>query len=333
MLGIVGSGVKGLSGESGDCSLGVLKMLAGIVVLTVGFGAGPSLVVADHLWSILRGTIRSGNTRLCTSGTALLLIKVSENMKHVHIAELNRNGGAVFGGRHFETPWSVFDYWALEPRDVRKVLGDGAMCEQGFVYMGGAVEVTAGPFRERSESGSGFIIGPVGRECALENITDRVVGAFHVCVELDEAQMQEAGRDPIVNVGAFDRAALKWRDAIHGGSGQIATRHVLKPEDFRSSWTFLDHAILSAGGSVGYHYHDALEESFVVTAGEGLMTIDNETFAVGQGSVTWQGIGQGHGIYNPGPEELEFVRIAVAQRDEQYTTIDLHDDLSSRGLT
>ncbi len=74
MLGIVGSGVKGLSGESGDCSLGVLKMLAGIVVLTVGFGAGPSLVVADHLWSILKGTIRSGNTRLCTSGTALLLI-------------------------------------------------------------------------------------------------------------------------------------------------------------------------------------------------------------------------------------------------------------------
>ena len=59
---------------------------------------------------------------------------------------------------------------------------------------------------------------------------------------------------------------------------------------------------------MGYHYHDALEESFVVLSGEGLVTIDDETFAVGQGSVTWQGIGQGHGIYNPGPEELEFVR-------------------------
>ena len=154
---------------------------------------------------------------------------------------------------------------------------------------------------------------------------------------MDQVQMEtvarDSFRDAFVRTGSFAPAELKWRDAIHGGCGRIATRHVLKPEDFRSSWTFLDHAILSAGGSVGYHYHDAMEESFVVLAGEGLMTIGDETFAVGQGSVTWQGIGQGHGIYNPGPDELEFVRIAVAQKDEEYTTIDLHDDLSSRGPT
>ena len=131
-------------------------------------------------------------------------------------------------------------------------------------------------------------------------------------------------------VGIFDEQALTWRDAIHGGCGQVATRHVLSPDDFRSDWTFLDHAILGAGGSVGYHYHDFLEESFVVLRGQGLMTIDDETFGVESGSVTWQGIGQGHGIYNPGPEKLEFVRIAVKQADEEYTTIDLHDDLSAR---
>ena len=84
---------------------------------------------------------------------------------------------------------------------------------------------------------------------------------------------------------------------------------------------------------MGYHYHDGLEESFAVLDGEGLMTVDDETFAVGPGSMTWQGIGQGHGIYNPGPQNLEFIRIAVAQRNEEYTTIDLHDDLSSRGPT
>ena len=133
--------------------------------------------------------------------------------------------------------------------------------------------------------------------------------------------------------GTFDAQALTWRDAIHGGCGQIATRHVLSPDDFYSAWTFLDHAILGAGGSVGYHYHDFLEESFVVLRGQGLMTIADETFAVRPGSVTWQGIGQGHGIYNPGPEKLEFVRIAVKQADEEYTTIDLHDDLSARRPT
>ena len=64
------------------------------------------------------------------------------------------------------------------------------------------------------------------------------------------------------------------------------------------------------------------------------MTIADETFAVKPGSVTWQGIGHGHGIYNPGPEKLEFVRIAVKQADEEYTTMhDLHDDLSARRPT
>ena len=133
--------------------------------------------------------------------------------------------------------------------------------------------------------------------------------------------------------GVFDESLLTWRDAIHGGSGRVATRHVLRPEDFHSTWTFLDHAILSAGGSVGYHYHDELEECFVVLRGCGLMTIDDNTFEVSPGSVTWQGIGQAHGIFNPGPDTLHFLRVAVAQRDDPYTTIDLHDDLSRREPT
>ena len=47
------------------------------------------------------------------------------------------------------------------------------------------------------------------------------------------------------------------------------------------------------------------------------MTIDDETFEVSPGSVTWQGIGQAHGITNPGPDALDFLRVAV-RRDEPY---------------
>ena len=262
-------------------------------------------------------------------------------MKHVHLAELEREGGQVFAGGRMETPWVGFDYWALEPGEVRQVVGAEEGCEQGYVLMGGPAELAVGSFREGSGErrgsrgssgvGPGYIVGPVGFDHELQNLTERVFGVFHVRVEMNEEQMGALAQDSFVRTGSFAQAELAWRDAIHGGCGQIATRHVLKPEDFHSSWTFLDHAVLSEGGSVGYHYHDALEESFVVLNGQGLMTIDDETFEVGPGSVTWQGIGEGHGIYNPSPEELEFVRIAVAQRDEEYTTIDLHDDLSSRG--
>ncbi len=277
-------------------------------------------------------------------------------MKHIHLNELDREGDPVFPAVQRQTLWFAFDYWVLEPGEVRSVEdGIGISCEQGYVFLGGPVELTARQQRIESGEGVGFIIEPTAEPTmcnhVLKNLSNLRVHVLRIRVALFDYRqplqtlhirvVPDSASDrwgvkivPAPDVppkaGTFDAHKLKWRDAIHGGCGQIATRHVLAPNDFYSDWTFLDHAILGAGGSVGYHYHDFLEESFVVLRGRGLMTIDDETFAVVPGSVTWQGIRQGHGIYNPGPERLEFVRIAVKQADEEYTTIDLHDDLSAR---
>ena len=267
-----------------------------------------------------------------------------ESMKHIHLAELDGGGGSVFAGLRFATPWVGYSYWALEPGEVRQIAGEGEDCEQGYVLLGGPAALAVKSCRKGNDEtrggrgasgqGPGYIVGPVGYDCELQNLSDRVFGVLHVKVAMSAEQMgavaQDSFGDGFVRTGPFAQAELKWRDAIHGGCGKIATRHVLKPEDFRSDWIYLDHAVLEQGSSVGYHYHDTLEESFVIVGGQGLMTTADETFAVGQGSVTWQGIGQAHGIYNPGPEPLEFVRVAVLQRDEETTTIDLHDDLSAR---
>ena len=276
-------------------------------------------------------------SRVCEGGLGCVVYVAAEDdskkksMKHVRFDVLDQEGGPIFAGLRPETPWESFDYWALAPGEERSVAGTGMACEQGYVFTGGPVELTVRQHQIKSGEGPGFIVEPTGCHHALKNLTDMPVQVLRVRVAIDVDSDAKQGVQP--NAGAFDAQALTWRDAIHGGCGQIATRHVLSPEDFYSDWTFLDHAILDAGGSVGYHYHDFLEESFVVLRGQGLMTIADETFAVKSGSVTWQGIGQGHGIYNPGPEKLEFVRIAVKQADEEYTTIDLHNDLSARRPT
>ena len=271
-----------------------------------------------------------------------------QRIRHVRLYELGPEGGPVFEGLRQETPWSAFDYWILAPGEMRSVPAViGIACEQGYVFTGGPVALIVGQQQIESGEGPGFIVEPTGGAHELKNLTDMPVQVLRVRVarygdsetlQRDVNQFWEEALDidvtqgvPLLR-GTFDEQALKWRDAIHGGCGQIATQHMFPPDDFRN-WTFLDHAILGARGSVGYHYHDFLEESFVVLSGQGLMTIDDKTFAVRPGSVTWQGIRQGHGIYNPGPEKLEFVRIAVKQADEEYTTIDLHDDLSARRPT
>lgn len=273
-------------------------------------------------------------------------------MKHVHINELDQEGGPVFSGLRRQTPWSAFDYLVLAPGEMRsEPAATGMPCEQGYVFMDGPMELTVGQqtVRTRRER-PGFIVESTGGAHELKNLTKRSVPVLRVRVAMDvQAETQqrqvnqfleealdletEATQGVPLLAGAFDEQELKWREAIHGGCGQIATRHVLSPDDFYSDWTFLDHAILAPDSSVGYHYHDFLEESFVVLRGRGLMTIADATFAVRPGSVTWQGIGQKHGMYNPGPEKLEFVRIAVKQAYEEYTTIDLHDDLSAHKPT
>ena len=261
------------------------------------------------------------------------------HVRHVRLNELDPKGGPVFEGLTPMTPWSVFHYRTLAPEETWQVAGTstGMACEQGYVFMDGPVELTVRQqLPIKSEAGPGFIIDPTGCAQELKNLTDMPVQVLHVRVAMDvdaETQQRLANQfweglgvktDATQGVpllkGTFGEQELKWREAIHGGRGRIATRHVLAPRNFYSDWTFLDHAILDVQGSLGYHYHEALEESFVVLKGKGFMKIEDEIFEVGPGSVTWQGIEQKHSLSNPGPEKLEFVRIAVRQA---YTTIDV----------
>jgi len=254
-------------------------------------------------------------------------------MRHVNLNDLKpeADGTPLFADLEFATPWSRFTLVELPPNRTFTVPGEDIPCEQGYVVLDGSVELRAGSpanppaFTARHDGTRGLLLGPVGREHLLTNLGPAPVRLLQVRVGMEHLPVGGS-----TSAGEIDTAFLQWRDAIHGGSGRIATRHIWGPDLFASSWTFMDHAVLGPQSSVGYHYHDALEESFLILSGSGYMTIADQTFAVDPGSATFQGIQEGHGIYNPGPEELEFLRIAVAQPGEEYTTIDLHDDLSGR---
>ena len=247
-------------------------------------------------------------------------------MKHVGLNKLQKasTGVPVFGGVDFETPWEMLDYVELAPGEHFSPPLQ-ASCEEGYVVLDGALECSWAVTAEQLEGPAVLLCG-AGARHTLSNSGERPARLLYVKVAMEESA---AGAQPL-RAEAVDAGKLRWRAAIHGGAGRIATRHIWGPDDFCSTWTFLDHAVLEKHSSVGYHYHDALEECFLILRGRGYMTLADESFDVGPGSMTWQGIGQGHGIYNPHAEELDFLRLAVAQRDEDYTTVDLHDSLAAR---
>jgi mannose-6-phosphate isomerase-like protein (cupin superfamily) len=247
-------------------------------------------------------------------------------MKHTQLGNLPKSatGAPAFAGVKFQTPWDTLNYLELPPGASFSPPPD-APFEQGYIVLDGPVKY-AGDGPTQQLRGPAVLLCQANTHHTLTNSGGQPARLLHMRVALDPPPDKKRAllREDV------DVDQLKWRDAIHGGAGRIATRHIWGPDDFSSTWTFLDHAVLGSQSSVGYHYHDALEECFLILRGRGYMTIADETFEVGPGSATWQGIRAGHGIYNPHDDELDFLRLAVAQKDETYTTVDLHDSLAAR---
>lgn len=247
-------------------------------------------------------------------------------MKHLQLNDLPKEntGTPVFKDLDFKTPWNTLNYLELAPGQPFSPVAEPSF-EQGYVVLDSAVECACAGRVEIAQGPVVLLCRP-GAHHTLTNKGQQPLSLLHVRVALDPPPHSE----PSFMTATVDADKLKWRPAIHQGAGRIATRHIWGPDDFSSTWTFLDHAILGPHSSVGYHYHDALEECFLILRGKGYMTIADETFGVGPGSVTWQGIRAGHGIYNPHHDALDFLRLAVAQKDEDHTTVDLHDSLAAR---
>ena len=251
-------------------------------------------------------------------------------MHHTRLHLLPGNtpaGTPVFPGLEMASAWHELQYLTLSS-GARHPMAAPADCEVGYLLLEGSVDL-ASPDLEIQMAGPAVVLCKVGWPHVLKHAGKTPARLVRLSAHLQ-------GGTPTARAllcEPVDPAQLKWRPAIHGGTGQIATRHIWGPADFCSPWVFLDHAVLAPGSSLGYHYHDALEECFLILGGQGYLTLDDQTFAVEPGSVTWQGIGQHHGLYNPTAEPLNFLRVAIGIRGEQYTTVDLHNDLRNRKPT
>jgi mannose-6-phosphate isomerase-like protein (cupin superfamily) len=233
-------------------------------------------------------------------------------------------GAPVFPGLAMASAWRELQYLVLPP-GTRRAFPAAADREVGYLLLEGAVELAGSDLETQLEGPAALLCG-VGWEHLLASAGKGPARLLRLSADLQGGT--PAARAFLAE--PVDPARLKWRPAIHGGAGQLATRHIWGPGDFSSPWVFLDHAVLAPGSSLGYHYHDALEECFIVLGGQGYLTLDGQTLAVGPGAVTWQGMGQAHGLYNFGDEPLDFLRAAVGIRGAPHTTVDLNDNLLDR---
>lgn len=122
-----------------------------------------------------------------------------------------------------------------------------------------------------------------------------------------------------------DPAAFRPSPAVHGGAGTMSFTALLNRGAVTPEFNFLHRGVIPAGAGIGHHFHNVVEEMFVILDGEAQFTIDGRTATIkGPAGVICR-TGHSHAIYNPGPAPVQWMNLNVSLIPGVYDNFDLDD--------
>src|SRR5438876_110345 len=156
----------------------------------------------------------------------------------------------------------------------------------------------------------------------------------HVCLPLvvvAAALMAAAAPSP-AGTGALaqriahtDPAAYRASPAVHGGAGTMSFTALLNRGALTPEFNFLHRGVIPAGAGIGHHFHNVVEEMFVILDGEAQFTIDGRTAVVKGPAGVLCRTGHSHAIYNAGPSAVQWMNLNVSLVAGVYDNFDLGD--------
>ena len=136
-----------------------------------------------------------------------------------------------------------------------------------------------------------------------------------------------AAREPLrARIAHTDASRFSMLRAVHGGAGEMGFQTLMDAESLNTNLIFVHRGVLAPKGGIGHHYHNQMEEMFVIFDNEAQFTIDGRTAALrGPASAPCR-MGRSHGIYNPSDRPTQWMNIAVGSVKGKYDAFDLGDD-------
>ena len=98
------------------------------------------------------------------------------------------------------------------------------------------------------------------------------------------------------------------------------------------AFNFLHRGVIPAGSGIGHHFHNVVEEMFVILDGEAQFTIDGRTASVKGPAGVLCRTGHSHAIYNPGPTPVQWMNLNVSLVPGVYDNVDLGDTRATAAL-
>lgn len=114
----------------------------------------------------------------------------------------------------------------------------------------------------------------------------------------------------------------------HGGSGPMAYSTLFSSAQFESNLWFLHRGWIAPGGGIGAHFHNNVEEMFVIFDGEAEFTVDGHTSRIAGPAGAPTVLGHWHAIRNPTDKPVQWMNINVAAIKGVYDAFDMGDNRS-----
>jgi len=142
-----------------------------------------------------------------------------------------------------------------------------------------------------------------------------------LCQVVSQAAQAELSR----RIAHTDPAAFRPSPAVHGGAGTMAFTALLNRGAVTPEFNFLHRGEIPPGAGIGHHFHNTVEEMFVILDGEAQFTVDGRTALVkGPAGVICR-TGHSHAIYNSGTKPVQWVNLNVSLNAGVYDNFDLGD--------
>ena len=129
-----------------------------------------------------------------------------------------------------------------------------------------------------------------------------------------------------------DPATFRMSPAVHGGAGSMGFTALLNRGAVTPEFNFLHRGVIPPGAGIGHHFHNTVEEMFVILDGEAQFTIDGRTATVkGPAGVICR-TGHSHAIYNASSTPVQWMNLNVSLTAGVYDAFDLGDTRATASL-
>jgi mannose-6-phosphate isomerase-like protein (cupin superfamily) len=155
--------------------------------------------------------------------------------------------------------------------------------------------------------------------------------AFLLIVAVAMALMRVSAQSPAAadvlaqRIAHTDPATFRASPAVHGGAGTMSFTALLNRGALTPEFNFLHRGVIPAGSGIGHHFHNVVEEMFVILDGDAQFTIDGRTASVKGPAGVLCRTGHSHAIYNPGPAPVQWMNLNVSLVAGVFDYFDLGD--------